>query len=171
MKKRQFFLAALAIALVLCSTIGTSLAYFTTYVTAKGGYIIKSSPEIHEEFTGKNKAITITNAPGASPVFVRVKVLSGSEFEMGFSYDESKWKTVNFEGVTDGYFYYIDPLYGDGSSRSTSVLNAKIEKIPERLKDGDEFNIVVIYEYVLAVFNGNDPDGATSWANGNINIG
>ncbi len=163
MKKRHIILGALAVFLILSSTIGISMAYFTTYVTAKGGYVIKSEPKIDEEFTNRNKAITISNKPGASPVFVRVKAFSGSEYEIKYSHDE------NWIENQDGYFYYKLPLEGSAATSATSTLNAYIEKIPERLKDNDEFNIVVIYESVLAVYKSNgDPDLDTSWANGTI---
>lgn len=165
MKKRQLVLFVLAITLVLCSTIGTSFAYFTTYVTAKGGYVIKASPTITEPVIDKAKNITITNSADASPIFVRVKVLCGEEFVDaltvsgdGWSYDE-----------TDQYYYYGSPLNG---GESTQVLFAKIGNLPERIVDNEDFNIVVVYESVLAVYNSTGvADFDTSWANGNIKIG
>ena len=161
MKKRHVIIGVLTVLLVFCSTIGESLAYFSTYATAKGGYIIKSEPDIHEEFTQKNKAITISNNTGASPIFVRVKVFSGSDFEITYTLGEN-W----YENAEDGYFYFTQALDG---GQSTTVLNATITKIPERLRDKDEFNIVVVYESVLAVA---DADGtmnmADSWKYGKI---
>ena len=159
MKKRHIIIGVLAVLLVFCSTIGESLAYFSTYATARGGYTIKSEPDIHEEFTQKNKAITITNKVGASPVFVRVKVFNGSEFKMEYGLGEN-WSVKNYDGVEDGYFYYTQALDG---GQATTVLNATIKEIPERLKDKDEFNIVVIYESVLAVADGGNLNMAESW--------
>ena len=162
MKKRYIVLSILLIALILCSSIGTSLAYFSTYATAKGGYIIKTEPEIHEEFTEKTKKITISNNTGASPVFVRVKVFNSSEYEMKYELGEN-WS----KNSEDGYFYFSQALDG---GQATTQLKAIIEKIPARLKDSDEFNIVVIYESVLAVAG---DDGklnmAESWKYGKIN--
>ena len=40
MKKRTLILAVLAVVLVLSSGIGSAIAYFTTYATARGGYVI-----------------------------------------------------------------------------------------------------------------------------------
>ena len=165
MKKRYLLLTILSIGLILCSSIGTSLAYFSTYATAKGGYIIKSQPDIHEEFTEKTKRITISNNAGASPIFVRVKVFNGSEFKMKYGLGEN-WTTTNYDEAKDGYFYYTKALDG---GQATSVLNATITEIPERLKDKDEFNIVVIYESVLAVADGGNLNMAESWKYGKIN--
>ena len=160
MKKRHIILGVLAIVLVLCSTIGMSFAYFTTYATSQGGYVIKSQPRIDEKFENKKKTIWITNSENASPIFVRAKVFSGSDF------------TINYEpgadwtyDTDDHYWYYTKPLQG---GEPTTDLVASIDKIPEGLINGDEFNIVVVYESVLAVYNGNDPDMATSWANGTV---
>lgn len=164
MKKRQLVLFALAIALVLCSTIGTSFAYFTTYVTAKGGYVIQASPTITEPVIDKAKNITITNSAGASPIFVRVKVLCGEEFVSALTVEGDGWS----EG-SDQYYYYGTPLNG---GESTTVLLAKIGDLPERIKDSEDFNIIVVYESVLAVYDSQgNADISTSWANGNIKIG
>ena len=167
MKKRHIILAMLAIALVLCSTIGTSLAYFTTYAAAKGGYIIKASPTIDEPLSENTKHIRIINQVGASPVYVRVKVFSGSEYEIVYTLG-TNWSRTNYNGEEDGYFYYTVPLMGEDPTNATSVLDAKIDKIPERLKDSEEFNIVVVYESVLAVFDGDTPNFTTSWKNGTV---
>ena len=160
MKKRHIILGVLAIVLVLCSTIGMSFAYFTTYASSQGGYVNMSQPRIDEKFENKKKTIWITNSDNASPIFVRAKVFSGSEYEL--SYDTGANWTFN---TSDEYWYYNVPLLG--GERTTDLI-ASIDKIPEGLKNGDEFNIVVIYESVLAVYNGDDPDMATSWANGTV---
>ena len=165
MKKRQIVLFALAITLVLCSTIGTSFAYFTTYVTAKGGYVIKASPTITEPLIEKAKNIQIINSENASPVFVRVQVFCGEEFIPALTVEGEGW-TYN---ASDEYYYYNTPL---DAGEPTEVLFAKIGDLPERVKDNDDFNIIVVYESVLAVFDSEGrPDMDTSWANGNINIG
>ncbi len=39
MKKRTLILAVLAVVLVLSASIGSAVAYFTTYATARGGYV------------------------------------------------------------------------------------------------------------------------------------
>ena len=160
MKKRHIILGVLTTILVLCSTIGMSFAYFTTYAISQGGYVIKSQPRIDERFENKKKTIWITNSENASPVFVRAKVFSGSEFTI--NYEPGTGWSYNTE---DQYWYFTEPLQG---SESTTTLVASIDKIPEGLKNGDEFNIVVIYESVLAVYDGDNPDMATSWANGTV---
>ena len=44
MKKRTLILAVLAVVLVLSASIGSAVAYFTTYATARGGYVTGPSP-------------------------------------------------------------------------------------------------------------------------------
>ena len=41
MRKRNLILIALVFTLIICATIQPAIAYFTTFVTAKGGYVIK----------------------------------------------------------------------------------------------------------------------------------
>ena len=94
-------LACLALVLVLNVGIKESLAYFTTYVTARGGYTIELKEvetTIDEEFEPNVKKISIINT-GEDRCYVRVQLFYSSLVEITFG-GSSKW----FEGA-DGYWY------------------------------------------------------------------
>ena len=57
MKKRTLILAVLAVVLVLSASIGSAVAYFTTYATARGGYVIHlgGRTEIEEDIVNNRK--------------------------------------------------------------------------------------------------------------------
>ena len=63
MNKRRFFILALSLVLVIAVAAGTSIAYFTTYVAAKGSQTIKlgNHTEITEEYDDFIKYLTIAD--------------------------------------------------------------------------------------------------------------
>ena len=77
MKKRNLILIALVFTLIICATIQPAIAYFTTFVTAKGGYVIKlgDTTRVKETFSNWTKGVTIHNDADSEPVFIRAKVL------------------------------------------------------------------------------------------------
>lgn len=141
-RKRTFWLAAAALALVGIAGLDQAMAYFTTYVTASGGYPVTLGyeTEIEEEVSDMTKRIVISNT-GESDCYVRVKVFSGSQFEISFS-SEAGWSQAD-----DGYWYY-DGVLPVGNS--TSELLAAIA-VPEGCTD--TFNIVVVQECTPALYD------------------
>ncbi|MDE7247058.1 MAG: hypothetical protein K2N43_04150, partial [Lachnospiraceae bacterium] len=101
-KRMNIISAVLAVGLVCISSVQNANAYFTTYVTAKGGYEVswKHKEDIHEEFRDWSKYVTITSEAGSVPVYVRVKAFAGSSYEL--DYEGTGW-TYN---SADGYYYY-----------------------------------------------------------------
>lgn len=150
MKKKSIFLFALAVVLILATSISGTLAYFTTYAQAEGGYKIELgyNTEMHEEFSAWTKHVVITNKEGSQPVYVRVAAFSGSAYDLLYSDDSGLWTLGD-----DGYHYYNEILYG---GESTDELLIRIENIPADVLDGDSFNVVVIYETVPVLY---DEDG------------
>ncbi|MEZ3485450.1 MAG: hypothetical protein K1W22_02325 [Lachnospiraceae bacterium] len=140
-------MSAAALCMTAALTIESSLAYFTTYVSAGGGGVVNlgSSTVIDEEVEEMTKLITITNPSDRSDCFVRVKVFSGTEVTATVSGD-GNWR----RGEND-YWYYT-PVLPAGAS--TTVLNAKIN-VPEGF-DKDNFNVVVVQECTPVVY---DEDG------------
>lgn len=143
LKKYAFRLAAVAaFALVMGAGIQSAMAYFTTYVTAEGGYEITlgSQTTVEEEVEDMTKHIVVSNT-GENECYVRVKVFSGSRIEIVFSGDE-RWVYEE----EDGYYYYeeIVPVGG-----STEKLLASIE-IPEDYTD--EFNVIVVQECTAVLY-------------------
>ena len=132
-----FFLAAV---MVLPAGIKGTLAYFTTYVRAEGGYIIEAGyeTEIEEKFYDWQKEITISCKSGSRPVYVRARAFCGDEYKLLYADPDGKWTQGQ-----DGYWYYKDILNG---GEKTKPLLIKIENVPEEVKESAEFNVVVIYE-------------------------
>ncbi len=155
LKKYAFRLAAVA-AIVLIAGIGvqSAMAYFTTYVTAEGGYEITlgSQTTVEEEVEDMTKHITISNT-GKSACYVRVKVFSGSQITISFSGDE-RW----VYNEDDGYYYYeeIVPVGG-----STKQLLAEIT-VPEDYMD--EFNVIVVQECTAVLYT-EDGTAYADWEN------
>ena len=129
------------IGIILCSKIEEANAYFTTYVTAKGGYKVNWSHKesIEESFMAWNKYISITSDEGSIPVYVRVKALAGSTYEL--LYSGADWEYCD----EDGYYYYKKVLAGGSSTTSLCIY---IDKIPVMADEGDNFNVVVVYETI-----------------------
>lgn len=157
MKKRWInkpvILTAAAIALTAAVTVGSAMAYFTTYTTAKGSVemnmgFTETIPV--EEVDEAGKHVTIENI-GDYDCFVRVKVFSDVEvdYKAGSGWEEN----------ADGYWYYTEVL---PAGESTSELLVTYEFPVNTEEDTtEEFNIVVIQECTPVLF---DEDG-TPYAN------
>ena len=97
-------------------------------------------------------------------MYVRAKAFSGSRYPLSYSSADGSWQ----EG-SDGYYYYNEILPGtvvgeDGTVTAavTSELLVRIE-FPEDAQEGDDCNVVVIYESVPVQY---DTDGSAlePWA-------
>ena len=85
MKKQSFCLAAAALLLAGSVTVGSAIAYFTTYATASGGAEVElgfTTTEPNEEIKEGSKHIKVENT-GANDCFVRVRILYGDRYEPG----------------------------------------------------------------------------------------
>ena len=82
MNKRRLLLALLAVIMVLSVSIGSALAYFSTYTVAEGKKPIKVVPDttIDEKVANETqKEVTVTNA-GNAPCFVRATAFAPTAF-------------------------------------------------------------------------------------------
>ena len=133
---------------------GGLLAYFTTYARAEGSVTLQlhHDEEIHEEFDSWTKRITVTSDAGAVPVFVRAKGFAGSQFKLEYSADPAgSW----VEGP-DKYWYYTQIL---NAGQTTSELDVKISgglADMKKVKNGETFDVVVVYESTPVVFTLDD---------------
>ena len=145
LKNRNLFPAALLLAgLVLLGARAPqrSSAYFTTHVRTAGDVTITLSDrsEFHEEVSGFEKRLTVSNEESDAPIFARIKILAGSTIKITPAGDG--W----FDGG-DGYWYYSLPLRRGAVS---SVLVLTIEPDGELKRD---FNVVCAQESVPAVYD------------------
>ena len=179
MKKRTLILAVLAVVLVLSSGIGSTVAYFTTYSSARGGYVIHlgGRTEIREDISKNRKTVQIFNRAetdddiGQHPIFVRVKAFTGSDGEL--SYD------ANTSGLwlqkTDGYWYYQKALTAGTDAKPEGAVTDPAfivdVKLNRELKEGEYLDVIVVHESVPAIFKGDgSPDLTTAWATGDITV-
>lgn len=145
-----FAAAAIALALLATTVVGSAQAYFTTYVAAEGGYQLKfgTTTTVTETFDNWTKHVVITNT-GENPCFVRVAVFGPDGYPL----------SITGEGWTDGgdgYWYYSGVL---AAGSSTSVLDVKIEVPEESLNSA--FSVVVVHESTVV----SNPDGtAGDWS-------
>lgn len=150
MKNKKVILALLA-GLMICSAgISGTLAYFTTYTEAQGGYPIHlgNTSRVKEELSNWTKHVVITNDEESESVFIRVKAFSGMEYLLTYSDESGSWNPGE-EG-----FYYYDKIVAAGEE--TSLLDIHINNIPEDVKDSEGFNVVVVYEATRVLY---DTDG------------
>ena len=148
MKKHFIFIAAVAVAMVLGASIPDALAYFTTYVSAKGSkeVVLKERTTIEEpEVEGTTKSIQIKADEDSEPVFVRVQTFVPEGYSV--NYEGSGWTEK------DGWIYYDTPI---DHGKETSVLKATVDGVPDDVKVGDNFNVIVVYEYTPVLYKDAD---------------
>lgn len=140
MKKKSVIFAAIAVVLVLAANLPLAWGYFSTYTEAQGGKPIqprREETEIKEpEVTNWAKHVVITNSEDGSPMYIRAKAFGGSEYDLTYESDGS-WELGD-----EGFYYYKNILDAGGE---TSELLVKINNRPAD-ENGQEFNVVVIYE-------------------------
>lgn len=153
MKRKNIILAVLASIMTVGLTIGSAMAYFTTYVTAKGGVPLGERTDVRIEEPRVfewQKEIIIQAEEGNIPAYVRVKAFA----------PEGLTLTYNGEGWHDGGdgFYYYEKALDPGEA--AKPIYVKINDIPEEVKEDDSFNVIVIYESTTAV----DGAGQVDWS-------
>lgn len=154
MKKSTFktiCLTAAALTLTAGITVGSVMAYFTTYVTAKGGYIVElgfTRTEIEEKVEYGKKVISLTNT-GDYDCYVRMKALTGDAYKESLVYSEPA-DAGNWTPGADEYYYYDDILTPKGSTTEIVVRFA----FPEEEEPGD-FNVIIIQECTPVLYDEN----------------
>ena len=142
--KKNICLAAAALVTVVSLSVGSAMAYFSTYVVHSGAQEINlefSKTVIQEEIGAGVKKITVKNA-GNMECFVRVRVAAGSEHAF-------RWSVANSDGWTSGEdgYYYFDEALAPGGVTSQLLININTADLKE------EFNIIVIQENTPALYN------------------
>lgn len=152
--KKPIILASAALALTGALTVGSAMAYFTTYSTASGGVTMNmgfTETKPNENVDKDGKHVTIENI-GKYDCFVRVKVFSELTDEPEVVLGEG-W----YAGE-DGYYYYKPILpgrLGDGDDETFSTTELLVKyKFPAG-EQTEEFNIVVVQECTPVLFDEN----------------
>ena len=155
MKKNRILLTALAAALILALSVGSALAYFTDWTQAEGKQPIHAgdTSRIREGQIEKwIKPITITNTSADVSIYVRAKVFSTYDVQC---YGDN-WDTVGM-----GEYTNYSKVLGPGKD-ADDILYVKVEK-PENAKDGEGFNVIVVYEAVPVLYNEDGTPKAPDW--------
>lgn len=136
--KKTACLALAALVLTAGLTVGSTMAYFTTYATAKGGVTIDlgfTETKPREEVVEGKKIITLENT-GKYDCYVRLKALTGDAYKDDLKYQcNEKW-TLG----ADGYYYYQDIVAPGGLTSEIIVSFAFPEAEPK------DFNIIIVQE-------------------------
>lgn len=159
MKQKKIIpLLTAALVLIAGMTMQSAMAYFTTYVSAKGGHVINMGAEtiIEEEVSEMTKHISVQNTSAENDCYVRVKVFCGSQFSVDVSSSSGLWE----QRGNDGYWYYTRIV---PAGAKTEILDAKIN-VPEGLKDS--FNVAVVQECTPVVYD--EAGNATADWNANV---
>lgn len=151
MNKKNICLTAVALLAVISLSVGSAMAYFSTYIISKGSkemVLDFSETEINEKVEPGMKKITAKNV-GETGCFVRIRVVAGTEHADKWAVDlanSSNWKLGN-----DGYYYYFDGSREKvlAPEETTSELKIAIKNFKE------EFNVIVIQENTPALYDEN----------------
>ena len=146
--KKPLVLAAAAIALTGSLTVGSAMAYFTTYATAQGGVKMNmgfTETVPNEEVDENGKHVTISNT-GDYDCFVRVKAFA--PVDLSYKAPKGGWTAGD-----DGYWYYDEVL--PAGKTTEQELNVSYT-FPTGDDKASEFNVVVIQECTPVLY---DADG------------
>lgn len=156
-RKKTVWLSAFALVLVGSLSIKSAMAYFTTYVTAKGGYEVSfdTTTTLEEEsVVNRIKQVQVQNT-GEKPCYVRVKYFAGTEL-----FDLVPTTADGWVQGADGYWYYskvLQPRGTEGGGDTTGRLGMQVVA-KDSTKDmfgvdgtysyAYDFDVVVVQEYV-----------------------
>ncbi|MBO4888163.1 MAG: hypothetical protein J5589_07620 [Firmicutes bacterium] len=155
MKTKWKVLAIIAAVAVLIASIGSAIAYFSTSAKTLGEQPVSLGTSIEETVSDWTKHVVVSADEDSFPVYVRARAFTDSRFTLTYSWNGDEWKDGG-----DGFYYYYKVV---NASESTTELNVKINNLPADLKEGFDFNVIVIYECTRAT----DEDGQPIAANWN----
>ena len=148
--KKTFGLAALTLALALTVSVGSALAYFTTYTEVKGEVTMElgyPKTDIEEFVVDGQKEITLLNT-GDYDCYVRVKALTGDAYKENITYSDvdGKWTPG-----ADGYYYFND-IVAAGETTSQINVGFTFPVKEEGQEPPADFNIIIIQECTSVLY-------------------
>ena len=146
MKKSRMILTVLAAALIVTVSIGTALAYFTTYTMISGKAPVDAGPTttIEEFYDGSKHVIIHNTSEDGVAVFVRARAYSIYEL----SYSGACW-------TKKGEYWEYGSVVEAGEDAGELVI--AINGVPKADMENmlQHFNVVVVYEAVPARYDEN----------------
>ena len=143
LSKKAIALTAAALTLTMGLSVGTAMAYFTTYTEAAGGVPLElgfTTTVPSETVDNWTKHVTIANT-GNQDCYVRVKAFAGSAYALQYTGD-------NWTPGADGYYYYSEIVPAGGSTGTLDIAIGNVE-------EGQSFNVVVVQECTLVQYDDN----------------
>lgn len=146
--KKNLIMASAALALTGTLTVGSAMAYFTTYSTASGGVKMNmgfTQTVPNEEVDEDGKHVTISNT-GDYDCFVRVKAFA--PVDLSYQAPNGGWSSGE-----DDYWYY-DKVLSAGET-TPEELNISYS-FPSGEDKPEDFNVIVVEECTPVLY---DQDG------------
>ena len=148
---RTGLLTAVAVMLVMSAAMGTAWAYFTTYTMARGGVVLHMGHEekVKEEFSSWQKKLNISSTEDSRPVYIRAHAFC-ADYDVTYAGDH--WTTETVDGETWAYYVPDSKTLQPGTDLAAAgdELKVMINDVPssteDGVKDGDTFNVIVVYE-------------------------
>ena len=164
MKKKTAYLAALSLALVMSTSLGTAWSYFTTNDSASGGYTLDlgNVTQIGEDpVTGGAKHVYVDNNEDSGPVYVRIRAFAGSDVQDTLLYEGTNWAPGG-----DGYWYYSEILQPGERTEQLDIVIPKLtaEVDPDAAEPPQSFNVAVVSESTPVQYD----EAGTAYADWNI---
>lgn len=150
-KKKTLWLVAAAFTLTMGLSVGSAMAYFTTYTAASGRAALELEQTVtipQEEVADWTKHVTIENT-GDVDCFVRVKAFAGEIYQDSLQYSDDHGKWTPGE---DGYYYYSDvvPAKEEGKDPyRTEELRIHIDNMDRE----QSFNIILVQESTQVLYD------------------
>lgn len=152
MKRRQINKTlCLALAAAVLSgglTVGTAMAYFTTYTAASGSAVLNlgfTTTKLEETVVDWTKHIVVENT-GDYDCYVRVKIFAGDKYKDRLTVKDASGKWTKGEG---DYYYYSDILTAAEAQKRTSELVVEINHAGLE----EDFNVIVVQEYSPVLYD------------------
>lgn len=147
LNKKTLGLAGAALFLTAGLSVGSAMAYFTTYTQVSGkvpldlGMTTIIPDETVDNWT---KHVKVQNT-GDYDCFVRVRAFAGTRYQDKLIYSGDNWTLAD-----DGYYYYSQIVEAGASTED--VLDIRI---PYEESEGQDFNVIVVQESAPVIYDEN----------------
>ena len=144
LNKKTLGLAGAALVLTAGLSVGSAMAYFTTYTQVGGGVSLSlgTTSTIPEETVEDwTKHVTIENT-GDIDCFVRVRAFAGSQYQDSLVYSGENWSLA-----ADGYYYYSEIL-------SPGETSGELLIAIDNMESNQSFNVIVVQESAPVIYDG-----------------
>lgn len=144
LNKKTLGLAGAALFLTAGLSVGSAMAYFTTYTQVSGGVTLSldtTSTTPNERVEDWTKHVTIENT-GDTDCFVRVRAFAGSQYQDSLVYSGENWSLA-----ADGYYYYSEIL-------SPGETSGELLIAIDNMESNHSFNVIVVQESAPVIYDG-----------------